>query len=224
MKPTAAARSDTVDSWKSSYSDDISAGPCTLERLFQRSVKEDTYNALRLILDKAPRFFQEFYSLVPDYKDGLSFVGFAFDVIKPYERKVPRERFMRWEICLITLKLEMMDKLGHWQEYRDYFDEMYDLHPDYQGKYAKTAMHLKVDRAHPYMISEDGDFYNVHFLYLLLPRYETINKYLKANKKVPIKRKPPDIDKQTIIRNYRLLAERLDMLLKLDGNIIKMYS
>lgn len=213
-----------MDAWRSDYSDDaVDTNSLALQRLFSRGSAGDTYSALKLILDKAPRFFQEYYALVPNYRDGLDFVNFAYEVIKPYKGKVPPERFMRWDICLITLKLEMLDKLGRWKEYRDYYDEMYKLHPDYQGHYSKTAKHLKVNRAHPYMIQEDNDFYHVHFLYLLLPRYEAINKYLKANKKVPITRKQPDIDTQTMTRNYKLLAERLERLLALDENILSNY-
>lgn len=212
-----------MDSWKSEYSDDIGTGAQSLRRLFDRGSAESTYAALRLILDKAPRFLQEYYSLVPDYRDGLDFINFAYEIIGAYKSKVPHERFMRWDICLITLRLEMLDKLGRWKEYRDYFDEMYKAHPNYQGHYSKKAKHLKIDRAHPYMLDEDGDYYHVHFLYLLLPRYEAINKYLKANKKVPITRKKPETDTQTMSRNYKLLAERLDMLLALDENVLNNY-
>ncbi|MCL1820832.1 MAG: hypothetical protein FWG36_09285 [Oscillospiraceae bacterium] len=191
----------------------------TLIHLFER--EDDTYKALKIILDRAPRFLREFYELVPNYKDGLDFVDFAYGEIKQRKSKVPVERYMRWEICLITLKLEMLDKLGYWEEYHNFFNDMYDKHPHYQGKYAKNAVHLKMARAHPYMISEDGDFLNVHFLYLLLPRYEAICKYLRA--KAQIKRKPPVIDEQTAKRNYALLSERLEHLLKLDRNLLQLY-
>ena len=213
-----------MDAWKSGYSDDFSAGPQTLRRLFEQQNYGDVYSALKLILDKAPKFLQEYYSLVPIYDDGLDFVDFAYDIITPHKRKIPGERYMRWDICLITLKLEMLDKLGRWEEYRDYFNKIYSLHPDYQGRYAKTAVHLTYARAHPYMISADGDYYNVHFLYLLLPRYEAINRYLKARRKGVIKRRPPDTDSLTMSRNYNLLAERLGMLLKLDGSIMRLYQ
>jgi tetratricopeptide (TPR) repeat protein len=178
-------------SWKALYSDDLSTGPYTLERLFERHSAEDTYNALKLILDKAPRFFQEYYQLVPNYEDGLSFVDFALDILTPYKRKIPAERFARWNICLITLKLEMLEKLGYWDEYRDYFNKIYALHPK--------------------------------FLSVLIPRYKAIVRHLKSPKMNLMKHSPPDIDEQTIVRNYRLLAERLDMLLKQDVDTLRLY-
>jgi len=180
-----------VDSWKSQYSDDLDARSRSLQRLFDRPTDEDTFNALKLVLDKAPRFLQEYYQLVPDYEDGLRFVDFAYGVVNPYKRRTPEARFTRWNVCLITLKLEMLDKLGRWGEYRDYFNQIYALHPK--------------------------------FLSLLIPRYKTIVLHLNTNQKIKPKHSAFGIDEQTQARNYKLLAERLEMILKQDVNVLKLY-
>jgi hypothetical protein len=180
-----------MDAWKRHYCDKHHADSCSLEQLFERTTADATYNALKLIFDKAPRFLQEYYQLVPDYEDGLRFVDFAYSVITPYKRKVPHKRFARWNIYLISLKLEMLDKQGHFSEYRDYFNQIYALHPEY--------------------------------LSLLIPRYKAIALHLKSPKKFPLKQNLPDIDEQTMVRNHRLLAERLDMILKQDVNTLRLY-
>lgn len=213
-----------MDTWEMEYSDNLKEGPLTLVRLFKRHDGYDTFNALKLVLDKAPQFFQDYYRLIPDYQDGMNFVDFAYSVIKGYGRGSPLERLMRWDICLMSLKLEMLDKLGKWREYYDFFNEMYKAHPNYQCAYEKKARHLQIDRANPYLLGEDRDFYYVHFMYLLLPRYEAINKYLKYHGKVPIKRKIPKISEERLREDFISMKERLDTLLGLDENFIKKYE
>ena len=213
-----------METWETDYTDSFEEGPYILRRLFQRQDGYDTFAVLKLVLDKVPQFLQDYYRLIPDYQDGLDFVDFAHDIIKEYGRGTPMERLMRWDICLVSLKLEMLDKLGKWREYRDFYDDMYKKHPNYRCAYEKKARHLQIDRADPYLLGEDRDFYYVHFLYLLLPRYEAINKYLETHRKTPIKRKPPKINEKHLKEDYISMKERLDTLLGIDANIIKKYE
>ncbi|MCL2084776.1 MAG: hypothetical protein FWH06_05925 [Oscillospiraceae bacterium] len=194
-------------------------GPYGMTRLLGMVSEGDAFETLRLMLDKCPGFFQDYYSAIPDYEDGLEFAGGALAELKARSRGVPAERYMRWDICLISLKLEMLDKLGRWQEYRDYFSEVFRKHPNYRGAYAKTARHLKLDRASPYFMGEDEEYFYAHFLYLLLPRFEAVKEILKKNGRV--KRRPPRQSPEAARRAFMDAEARLRLLLGLENNVIK---
>ena len=178
----------------------------------------DVFGALCLLLDKHPQFFQEYYAAVPDYEDGLAFAEHALAELKARRGGVPSERYMRRHICLISLKLEMLDKSGRWAEYHKYFTGVYEQHPGYRGVYAKAALHLRMDRAHPYFMGEDKDYYYAHFLYLLLPRFEEIEKILTHNSK--IKRPAPRQSPEAARKAFNQAEARLRTLLGLENNVI----
>jgi hypothetical protein len=188
-------------------------------RLLELVSPQDTFGAVRLVLDKCPQFFQEYYQAVRDYEDGLRFTEYAFEQIKAHRKDVMMEQYMRWDICLISLRLEMLDMLGRWGDYQRYFIEVFKEHPNYQGAYAKTAKHLKMDRASPYYMGEDDKYFYAHFLYLLLPRFEAIGKLIWAG--VPAGRAGGAFGKYQAQRAFLEMTERLHLLLGIENNIIK---
>jgi hypothetical protein len=199
----------------------------SLIRLVSREDAKETRRLVRFLLNNLPDFPLEFYAAVKDYRDGLDFVAFCRDALSPVWKTIPPDDRQKIDITLICVRLEMLDRLYLWEEYDKYFQETYSKHPGYQCVYKKSALHLKIDRAGPYLLGEDKDHIYVHFLYLLLPRFEAIHTYLKrfpAGSRKRNKLSPPPVPSPAALEaGFLKMQKRFNTLLGIDENIIEKY-
>lgn len=68
----------------------------------------------------------EYFNYTRDYESGLNYVRYCRDIIEVNKEQISPSEGEKWDMYLITLKLNMLDRLNLWQEYIEYFDSLID--------------------------------------------------------------------------------------------------
>lgn len=168
----------------------------SFKSLFLSSIKNkhpSQIEALRILVGTSLWYIiHDYFISTREFEQGLEFEQICNNIMVTHENEVANEEKTDWKIKLIGFRLEMLDRLNHWEDYVSCFESYLDSKL-YVVKYAKSITGpalaneplpetflsgVKRDDARfgSYLVSEDERVKYVNFLYLHNRRYETIKR------------------------------------------------
>lgn len=109
----------------------------------------------------------QYFLYTREYEKGLDFIEHAYSIIYANGHRVSPSEYEKWDSKLIIKKLVLLDYMNSWDEYIEYFDEVFDT-KKYSITYSNTVKENIQDK---YIISEDEQYLYVHFLWSMNERY-----------------------------------------------------
>lgn len=183
--------------------------------LYQYIKKYDNpFNVIKAILSyPINNWVNEYFLYTRDFEGGIFFVEYCYSVINYNYNHTPANKYEKWDIYLIMLKLNMLDHLNHWEKYIEYFDLVLTTRPYRVRIYAQNSKYINMR----YIISEHGDFLYVHFLWVADRRYEIIKRKIsreRAGKRIEhLKRQQACLLSEDEIKiRYETIINRLNYL------------
>lgn len=112
------------------------------------------------------------------YEQGFLFVEHMMNLLNSFKNRLSTKEFEEFDINLIYLYLEIMDKSDRWMRYVEYFNLVRTEKP-YSFTYSISE---PPERFGDFLLRSDEDGHQVHFLYSINSRYEVIKRKIERLK------------------------------------------
>lgn len=112
------------------------------------------------------------------YEQGFLFVEHMMKLLNSFKNRLSAAEYEEFDINLIFLYLDIMDKSDRWMRYVEYFNEV-RIEKPYSVTYSISE---PPERFGDFLLRSNEEGHHVHFLISIRPRYEVIKKKIERLK------------------------------------------